>query len=131
MTDSPEISGMAAQGGTFAEALEILLGNCADLAFETTRATGEVAARFHAEEPTLPELVIRTIEAMFAVAADHDLGITRVWVDGYRPLANGHRAWGIVELSPSVRTPEWTAVESLPIVEQVDDGWEISILVGD
>ena len=127
----PETSTITAHGDTFAQALENLLDTCKTLTFETTDPDGDVSARFHAEAATLAELVLHMLEAMFAVAADNDLGIARVSVDGYRPLAEGHRAWGTAELAPNRTKPETIELVSTPAVEQVDTCWQISVRISD
>ena len=125
----PGASEMTQYGETFAEALERFLDHIASLAFNPDRSAETRSARFQCEAATLPDLARNAFEAAMALAADHELAITHVFVDGHRPIEGGHRCWGTVELAAMMANSEPPTIIDGPHVSRDDpDGrWRIDI----
>jgi hypothetical protein len=125
----PVESRISSYGETFAEALEQFLGHLSGLAFAPDPSAGTRAARFQSEAATLPDLARNAYEAVMAIAADFESAISRVLVDGHRPIEGGHRCWGTVEIAPNPATGEWVAIVDGPRVslDEHDGRWRIDI----
>src|SRR5690242_5120025 len=99
MADADVPTGMSNSGDTFAEALERFLNCLPDFGLSPDHFIESRMARFQGEATTLPELVLNAREAVAALAAEFELTVARVSVDGHRPIEGGHRCWGTVEFA--------------------------------
>ena len=120
---------MSSYGDSFAVALEHFLSHMPCLALASNNETEIRVARFQTEATTMPELARNAFEAVATLATGFDLGIVRVTVDGHRPIEDGYRCWGSVELAPTGDTEEPAVIVDGPEVSQDPDTgeWRIDV----
>jgi len=120
---------MSNYGDTFAEALERFLNYLPDFGLSPNHYSDSRMARFQSEAATLPELVSNAREAVAVLAAEFELAVARVSVDGHRPIEGGHRCWGTVELAPHVGVVDPVRIVDGPEVSRDPDGgrWRIDV----
>lgn len=129
VADAEAPAGRSNYGDTFAEALERFLNYLADFGLSPDHCVESRMARFQSEATTLPELARNAFEAVVALAAEFELTVVRVSVDGHRPIEGGHRCWGTVELARYAESSGPVRIVDGPVVSRdPDDGqWRIDV----
>lgn len=118
---------LSAAGATFADALADILRQVIAMAFgATARSAPDRTTRIRAEAAEPACLVSDLITQVARIGDDFDASVTSVAIDGFRPIAEGVRAWGSVGLSSDRRENLATInVLGQPEVAHDERGWSI------
>ncbi len=131
MTESSQANAMMVSGDTLLVAVTKAFNAILALSYSfPADESGDITARFQATAGTVPELIVRLLDAVIASGEDFEASVARVLIDGIRPIESGYRGWGVATLGARLRADQGIRrIAGVPAVTEAHGGVSISLLL--